>query len=288
MYIKHYDGKKTCVRSKENLSRVGDMPMLVVIRKTKKEIIQNINTMYNFKYLHNKKLAIFTLIIICFASSCTQNERSSEKEHLLVERIGVDIALYQFHYKYGTSRMGEVIKSGNLLLKAMRDPEVQMTNEEIELNVHKLTQLWQAATLTTAYVSAMNSGELSLLTSERLRRKFKEMNANQERLKHFEAVQVDYVNRELRPFLNKNIDRTNLVTNQRFDSFETTKLPSPFKYNPSELLKNREFANIVVDVLFFTERIMLPYNRLKILMNEIEEIIAEDYPDVKIEPYQPF
>ncbi len=238
---------------------------------------------------HRQTIAIFSFIlIICFTSSCNQNERNTEQELLLVERIGVDIALYQFHYKYGTSRMGEVIKSGNVLLEATRDPEVQLTSEEIELNVHKLTQLWQAATLTTAYVSAMNSGELSLLSSERLRRKFKEMNANQERLKHFEAVQVDYINRELRPFLNKNIDRTTLVTNQRFDSFETTRRSSPFKNNPSELLKNREFANIVVDVLFFTERIMLPYNRLNILMEEMEEIIAEDYPSVKIEPYQPF
>jgi hypothetical protein len=244
--------------------------------------------MQNFKEYHNKALAMFALIIICFMSSCTQTERSIEKERLLVERIGVDIALYQFHYEYGTSRMGEVIKSGNILLEAMRNPEIQLTDEEIELNVHKLTQLWQAATLTTAYVSAMNSGELSLLTSERLRLKFKEMNANQERLKHFEAVQVDYVNRELRPFLNKNVDRTTLVTNQRFDSFETTKLPSPFENNPSQLLKNREFANIVVDVLFFTERIMLPYKRLNILMEEMEKIIAEEYPGVKIEPYKPF
>lgn len=244
--------------------------------------------MQNLKEYHNKALAIFALIIICFMSACTQTERSIEKEPILVERIGIDIALYQFHCEYGTSRMGEVIKSGNILLEAMRNPEIQLTDEEIELNVHKLTQLWQAATLTTAYVSAMNSGELSLLTSERLRRKFKEMNTNQERLKHFEAVQVDYVNRELRPFLNKNVDRTTLVTNQRFDSFETTKLPSLFKNNPSELLKNREFANIVVDVLFFTVRIMLPYNRLNILMEEMEKIIAENYPSVKIEPYQPF
>ena len=99
---------------------------------------------------------------------------------------------------------------------------------------------------------------------------------------------MDYVNRELRPFLNKNIDRTTLATNQRFDSSETTKLPSPLENNPSELLKNREFANIVVDVLFFTERIMLPYKRLNILMEDMEKIITEDYPSVKIEPYKPF
>lgn len=137
--------------------------------------------MSNSRDFHRKTVAIISLILIfCYTSSCNLQERNTQQELLLVERIGVDIAFYQFHYMYGTSRMGEVIKSGNVLLEAMRDPEIQLTDEEIELHVHKLTQLWQAATLTTAYVSAMNSGELSLLTSERLRQKFKEMNANQE------------------------------------------------------------------------------------------------------------
>jgi hypothetical protein len=241
------------------------------------------------KYIHKQKLSIFTLIIIAFAiGSCTQNAKRAEKELLLVERIGADIALYNFHFEYGTSRMGEVISSGELLLKAISEPEIQLTDEEIELHVHKLTWLWQAATTTSAYVSAMNSGEISLLTSERLRRKFKEMNENQERLKHFEAVQVSYVNQELRPFLNKEIDKTTLVTNQNFHSFGTNRVSSPFNNSPGDLLKSREFANIVVDVLFFTERIMLPYNRLKIVMTDMEEIISKDYPKARMEPYKPF
>jgi hypothetical protein len=127
-----------------------------------------------------------------------------------------------------------------------------------------------------------------LVTSERLRRKFKEMNFDQEKLLQFEALQINFVNQELRPYLNKRIDRTTLKTRQNFDALETKKVPSPFNSSPKDLLQDREFANLLVDVLFFTRRVMLPYNRLNKIMADMETIIAEDYPDVVIKEYKPF
>jgi hypothetical protein len=96
------------------------------------------------------------------------------------------------------------------------------------------------------------------------------------------------VNQNLRPFLNRHIDRTTIDTYQKADSLITTRFPSPFKNAPSVLLENREFANIITDLLFFTKRIMLPYRRLAVVMSEMEEIIAKDYPEAKIEKYEPF
>jgi hypothetical protein len=114
------------------------------------------------------------------------------------------------------------------------------------------------------------------------------MNFDQEKLLQFEALQINYVNQELRPYLNKRIDRTTLKTRQNFDALETKKVPSPFNNSPKDLLQDREFANLLVDLLFFTKRIMLPYNRLNKIMADMEVIIAEDYPDVVIKEYKPF
>ena len=111
---------------------------------------------------------------------------------------------------------------------------------------------------------------------------------DQEKLKQFEEMQVSYVNQELRPFLNSRIDRTTLDTYQKADSLITTRFPSPFENSPRGLLENREFANILTDLLFFTKRITLPYRRMAVVMNEMEEIISKDYPNIKIEKYDPF
>jgi hypothetical protein len=220
--------------------------------------------------------------------SCSEIQQNTNEENNVVERIGADVAFYKFHFEYGATRMGQVIAAAEELLEAIQNPEITLTEEQIELNVHKLTWLWLAATPTTEYNALTNSGEIRLVTSERLRRKFKEMNFDQEKLLQFEALQINYVNQELRPYLNKRIDRTTLKTRQNFDALETKKVPSPFNNSPKDLLQDREFANLLVDLLFFTKRIMLPYNRLNKIMADMEVIIAEDYPDVVLKEYKPF
>ncbi|MFK7973088.1 MAG: hypothetical protein AB8F95_22145 [Bacteroidia bacterium] len=244
--------------------------------------------MHNIKTWHQRTLVIFTIIIVSFSiSSCTQSEQRAEKENNIVGRIGTDIALYKFHFKHGATRMSGVITAAEELLEAIRNPKIELSEEQIELDIHTLTSLWLAATPTTEYLALVSSGEISLVTSERLRRKFKEMHCDQEKLLQFESLQIRYINQELRPFLNSRIDKTTLETSQNFNTKGPTRFPSPFESSPKELLKNREFANLLVDVLFFTKRIMLPYNRLNSTMARMEEIIAEDYPTVVIETYGP-
>lgn len=232
--------------------------------------------------------SLILLIIIFSFSSCSELQKKEDQENNIVERIGAEVAFYKFHFEYGATRMGQVITAAEELLEAIQDPEINLTEDQIELNIHKLTWLWLAATPTTEYNALTNSGEIRLVTSQRLRRKFKEMNFDQEKLLQFEALQINYVNQELRPYLNKQIDRTTLKTRQNFDALETRKAPSPFNNSPKDLLQDREFANLLVDLLFFTRRVMLPYNRLNKIMSDMEVIIAEDYPDVVIKEYKPF
>lgn len=239
-------------------------------------------------YFRQRTLTVFALIIMFFSmGSCIQNENNTEKEDKIVGRIAADVAFYKFHFKYGGTRMGEVITAAETLLEAMRNPDADLTEDEVELNIHKLTWLWLAATPTTEFVALTNSGEISLVTSETLRRKFKEMSHDQEKLLQFEELQINYVNQELRPYLNKRIDKTTLKTSQNFNAVATTRVLSPFKNSPKDLLKDREFANLLVDLLFFTKRIMLPYNRLNTIMADIEDIITKDYPNVELETYGP-
>lgn len=237
-------------------------------------------------YQRTGSILVF-LILVLSISSCTENQQKAEREVKIVERIGADVALYQFHFKFGATRMSEVITAAQTLLEAVRNPDMEISEDDVALNIHKLTWLWMAAIPTTEYVAMVQSGEISLLRSERLRRKFKEMNNDLEKLLQFEALQISYVNQELRPFLNKRIDKTIYYSSQNFNSAGPVRVPSPFHDSAKDLLQDREFANLLVDVLFFTERIMLPYNRLQTIMADMETMIAEDYPTVSIEAYGP-
>ena len=233
-------------------------------------------------YISRLTVIIFILIMInLLMNSCSQNRNNKEKELNIVERIGEDISLYRFHIEHGKKTMEEVISSAQHLLDAIRNPEIQLSDEEIDENVHKLTYLWLSGTPTTEYIALINTGEIKLILSEELRRKFKLMLLEQEKLKQFEEMQVSCLNLELRPFLNKHMDRTTIETDRKTNSL--VRYSSPFKSSPGDLLNNREFANILTDVLFFTNRIMYPYHRIEIVMNEMEEIIVKQYPEAKYE-----
>jgi len=236
-------------------------------------------------------LILVGCICILFGFSINQyaqNNLSAEKELRIIDDIATEIALYKFHYEYGAERMGDVIASAERLLNAMRNPELQLSKDEIDFDLHKLTWLWLAATPTTEYVALNASDRFSLITSKSLRKKIKELNTDQEKLLQFEAIQVRYVDHQLRPFLNRHIDRTTIDTYQRADSLITSRYSSPFESSSSDLLKNREFANILVDLLFHTKRIMLPYKRMAIIIQDMEEIISREYPSIIIDPYNPF
>ncbi len=248
-------------------------------------IFRKLNSLSFSKLLLNFIILLATALLI---NSCVENQQNVDKEKKIVERIGTEVAFYKFHFKYGAKRMGEVIVAAEELLEAIQNPEIELTDEQIELDIHKLTWLWLAATPTTEYIALTNSGEISLVTSETLKRKFREMNLDQEKSLQFEELQISYVNQELRPYLNSRIDKTTLKTRQNFDALETTKVSSPFNNSPKDLLQEREFANLLVDLLFFTKRIMLPYNRLNKIMADMEKIIVKDYPDIELKEYKPF
>jgi len=228
---------------------------------------------------------IFVLLMISLLfNSSVATGKNKVKELNVIERIGEDISLYRFHIEHGKKTMEQVISSAEFLLGAIRNPGIQLSDEEIEANVHKLTYLWLSGTPTTEYVALINTGEIKLISSEELRRKFKLMALEQEKLKQFEEMQVSCINLELRPFLNKHMDRTTVETDRRTKAL--VRYPSPFESSPSDLLQIREFANILTDVLFFTKRIMYPYHRIEIVMNQMEKIIKEEYPEVQFKPHK--
>jgi len=236
-------------------------------------------------------LILIGCICILFAFSIntyTQNKLNAKKELHVVQGIATELEYYKFLQEAGSERMNEVIGAAERLLNAIRNPKLQPSKDEIDLDLHKLTWLFLSATPTTKYVALNASGDFSLISSVSLRNKFAHLNADQEKLLQFEAIQVRYVDQQLRPFLNRSMDRTTIDTYQKADSLFTTLHPSPFTTSHDDLLRNREFANILVDLLFCTKRIMLPYKRIAIDIKEMEEIIANEYPSIIIEPYKPF
>ncbi len=231
----------------------------------------------------------FVCILFGFQISNWNNDRlNTKKEMRIIKDISEEIQYYKFISGLGSARMAKVVVAAEQLLDEIRNPGQQLTHEEIDLDVHMLTWLWKSVTPTTIYDGISASGEIGVISSDLLRKKLTDLKANQEKLMQFEDIQVRYVDLQLRPFLNQRIDRTNIDTFQKVDSLITKHYDTPFINSYDDLLRDREFANILVDLIFHTKRLFLPGNRMKKDLNQIESIIREEYPSVKIKLYEPY
>jgi hypothetical protein len=102
------------------------------------------------------------------------------------------------------------------------------------------------------------------------------------------VVQNQFVDQQLRPFLNRTVDRTTIRSKIKTGKMVTTKHASAFSNSYSELLENREFANPLVDLGFFTERVLGTYSRIDRDIVQIDSRIQSKYPDIKAKTYTPY
>lgn len=233
-------------------------------------------------------IGIVYIFLALQINNWNKDRRQAKKEIRIIKDISEEVQYYKFLSGLGGERMNKVVSAAERLLNEIRDPGRQLTKEEIELDIHKLTWLWLSVTPTTVYDGISASGEFGVISSDLLRKKLTDLKANQEKLMQFEAIQVRYVDLQLRPFLNRHIDRTKIETFQKIDSLHTKYYSTPFTSSYDDLLSNREFANILVDLIFHTKRLFLPGNRMKKDLGQIESIIREEYPSITIKPYKPY
>ena len=228
-------------------------------------------------------LTLVGCICILFAfslSSYLRDKEASKRELRAIQEIKSEIAYYEFMIEKGGGRMNEVIAAAERLLHVIRNPQEKASMEDVELDLHKLTWLWLSATPTTKYVSLIHSGDINFISSAELRSELSQFNADQEKLLQFEAIQVRFVDTQLRPFLNKHIDRTVMDSYQKGADLVFNRFQSPFRNTNSSLLQNREFANLLLDLIFCTKRLNLPYSRMQGEAEYMKEIIAKDYPSI--------
>ncbi|MDA0350188.1 MAG: hypothetical protein O3C20_22625 [Verrucomicrobia bacterium] len=184
--------------------------------------------------------------------------------------------------------MGEVLTAAEDLLLWISHPEDRPEEDKIALEVHKLTWNWMSRRSSSMYDTLNSSGEFDLISSRELRKSLFNLKTQQEILFEFEVQQFDFVDVQLRPFLNRTTDRTAIRSVYNSSILETSYHPSPFTTSYEELLRNREFANILTDLIYMTKRITDAYGRIEIDLDDLDALIASEYPSIRPEPYLPY
>lgn len=104
----------------------------------------------------------------------------------------------------------------------------------------------------------------------------------------FERIQTRFVDNQLRPFLNRSADRTVIRAVTQKSNIGLLKNKSHFSTAYDELLQNREFANLLEDHLFFTNRLISTYSRIKSDIDQLDSLITKIDPSIQSKPYVPY
>lgn len=233
-------------------------------------------------------LVVIGILIALQINTWNQGRINAKEERRIFMDLAEELEFNKFLLGYGRNTIGEVVMEAERLLTLMDNTGAPFNEEDFNHAVNKLTRVWASGRPTTMYDVLSGSGDYNLITSLVLRKKLTDLKTNQELLLQYEALQNRFVDDQLRPFLNKNVDRTKVRSRMESAELITTLHRSIFPPSKGELLHNREFANLLIDLLFFTKRIMGSYARIEKDVDQIDSLIVSKYPDIQAKRYVPY
>lgn len=233
-------------------------------------------------------LVVIGILIALQINTWYQKRINAREEQRIFQDLVEELEYNKFLLNNGISKMGEVVGAAERMLTAINNNGNTFSEEEFNQDIDKLNWVWVSGRPTTLFDVLSASGDFKLISSPRLRKKLADLKRNQESLIKFEEIQNRFVDNQLRPFLNQHVDRTKVRSHLKSADLVTTRYPSVFPPNNGKLLLNREFANLLTDLIFFTKRIESNYIRIDSDINQIDSLIHVKYPEIDVKPYIPY
>ena len=263
--------------------------MINFFRKIRQQLLtENKFSKYLLYAIGEIFLVVIGILIALQINTWNQERSNTREERRIFHDLSEELQFNKFLVNNGSRTMGEVMFVAEQLLNEINAPEIEFKEEEFNGHIDKLTVVWVSGRPTTLYDVLSGSGDFSLISSSVIRKKLADLKGNLESLLKWEETQNQFVDQQLRPFLNGNVDRTKVRSIRKSAELITTRYSSVFPPNSRELLQNREFANLLVDLIFFTQRITDTYVRIDRDITEIDSLIHAKYSDIKAKPYIPY
>lgn len=263
--------------------------MLKFFRRIRRKLFEEGNLKRYLLYATGEILLVVIGILIALQINTWNQSRLNKKvEKRILQDISDELLRQDFVTTSGKERMQAVITSASRLKENIRNTDSTIKVEDINEDIHKLTWIWISSNPTSIYDALIGSGDFGIISSPELRKTLTNLKHNQQLLGQFEEAQTRFVDQELRPFLNQTVDRTIIHSVQLEGAeFETHRYVSPFRYSHEDLLNNREFANLLEDLLFFTRRLIPPYERIEKDMARIDSLVNVLNPEIQVKDFVP-
>ena len=218
------------------------------------------------------------------ANEWKQERRDAQEEQRILQGIADRLLLSKFQHDRGVNQYTEVLEAAERLLavatRTVPRPERAQLDQDIFLITDRF--LFGQSNATHIYDELIGSGQMGLLSSPDLRNAITQLKVQLELLASYEAIQTGFVDTQLSPFLNEYVDRmpgVALMTNGNFGVYEPWKTFDLTALNfddnkqmHDELLANRQFSNLLFDLIRYTRPLMGTYERIGGWIEQIDSI----------------
>ena len=253
--------------------------MLTFFRRIRKGLLGEGNTSKYLLYATGEILLVMIGILLALQVNNWNQERLDHiEEQRLLELIHTEMENYLWLQERGSRRQENMLAAIERLLHAIKGSSV-LDKVQLDQDLHRIySTRWVAGagTATNVYDVLVNGGKLGILTSHELQRRLALLKEQFTYTRIYDQFQADFIDNQLSPFLNQYIDRLSISRGEL--NIDSTLYESPFSSSYDELLTNREFSNLLAELIKHTRPVVGAYRRVNRQLTIIDSIIVAGNP----------
>lgn len=253
--------------------------MLRFFRKIRQRLFQQNQIKKYLLYAGGEILLVMIGILLALQVNIQNQKRLNRiEEKRILASISSEVELSRFLFKNGREVQENKMQAAKDLLLTMKASPDSPDTRQIDRQIFQLNGRWLSSTPTTLYDALIGSGELKLVSSEALRNQLAQFKSDQEFLQLFEAILVNFTDQRLSPALNQYINRGKILTQETnyFGFADIPIFPAETRYD--RLLADHQIANLLVECIEHTNRVIRNYERLEKSVNRIDSLAQAKYP----------
>ena len=215
-------------------------------------------------------LVVIGILLALQINNWNENQRKLKEEQAIINNLKVELTQNLKQLSNKTISTNYNIDALTLLIKKMNTNAFVNESDSLGLMLSRITSPLTYDPFDGVMKDIVNSGKINLITNETLRLSITSWESNLTEAKEIERF-IEQLNfSDLRPYLLDKVSARNYYSSQ-FESSE-------FTWNPSSVLMDKTFENLLVRSAEFSVVLKNRYDNLK---SEIEKMLAIIEDEIK-------
>ena len=248
--------------------------MFAFLRKIRRSIVNSGATEKYLLYAMGEIILVMIGILLALqVNNWNQDRLDRIEEQRLLALIHTELDNYLWLQERGTKRHKRLLASIERLLHAMKQTPSDWDMDQLDRDLHTIySTRWiaGAGTSTNVYDVLINGGQLGILSSHELQQRLAILKENFTYTRIYDQFQAEFIDNHLSPFLNQHIDRLS-ISNEELE-IDSSLYDSPFITDYDKLFANREFSNLLAELIKHTQPIVRSYGRVNRQIRLIDSI----------------